>query len=303
MPESSSIPPHHREASKSISPDRRIAELARCQHGVVSRAQLLGLGLSSSAIGRRISIGRLHRRHAGVYAVGHAALNPLASRMAALLACGDHAAVSHRSAAALLDLRQDSRTTTDVTSPTGAGRNRAGICAHWGVLAPSETTIATGIRCTSVERTLVDLAGVLDRRSLERAVERAEILRILDWCELERITERAGPRRGIATIRSIIASTTFIPGLTRSEFEHRFVALCELARLPSPRVNEAIELPEGRLEVDFLWPRASVIAETDGRAIHATRTAFDRDRRRDQRLAVAGYRSSASPGGRSCTTP
>ena len=269
--------------------DRRIAELAEGQHGVVSRGQLLALGLTNSGIGRRIEAGRLHRRHMGIYAVGHRLLSEQGVWMAAVLACGPEAVVSHRAAAALWDLRPDSGVLVDVTTPSGRGHSRSSIRAHCAELGPDETTIIRRIPCTSVERTLLDLAAEVDRRSLELAVERAEILRVLDWSKLRQAVEGAGPRRGVATLRSLVARYAAAEP-TRSELEHRFLDLCESAALPRPAVNALMELPGGRLEVDFLWASARLIVETDGAASHHTQIAFARDRIRDQRLTVAGYR-------------
>jgi hypothetical protein len=290
MPRAWSIRPGYRAQSTNLDPDWGMARLAERQHGVISRTQLLGLGLTSSAIERRRAAARLHLKHRGVYAVGQATITRHGAWMAAVLACGPDAVLSHRSAAALHDLRADNRVTTDVTSPVGGGRNRPGILAHRSPLEPRETSTVRAIPCTSVERTLLDLAGEVDPRSLERAIERAEILRVLDWRELRRTADKAGPRPGVAALRAAVRATAVAPPPTRSELEHLFLELCRRAGLQRPSVNCLIELTDGRLEADFHWRQARLIVEVDGWETHGTRAAFTRDRRRDQRLTVGGYR-------------
>src|SRR5436190_12822187 len=146
------------------SRDLLISELAMSQHGVVALYQLLGLGLSAAAVRQRVAAGRLHRVHAGVYAVGHARLSRDGHFMAATLACGRESALSHRSAAHKRSLRHSDRTKVDVITRCQAGRRREGIDAHTSrVLLPRDVSEVDGIPCTSVARTLLDLAAVLPR--------------------------------------------------------------------------------------------------------------------------------------------
>src|SRR5215218_3590123 len=139
------------------------------QHGVVSLTQLRTLGLSKSAVSKRAATGRLHRIHRGVYAVGHPRLTASGHRMAAVLACGAHAALSHRSAGAHRGFRPDNRAVADVSLPRRTARSRPGIHVHVSAtLTRDDVDVHDGIPCTSVARTLVDLADVLDRRGVER---------------------------------------------------------------------------------------------------------------------------------------
>jgi hypothetical protein len=274
-------------------PERSIARLAARQHGVVSAAQLKRAGLSQDRIDRRVAAERLHRVHRGVFAVGHPVLSIEGRWMAAVLACGRGAMLSHRSAAALWELRRTERAKIDVTVLTHSCR-RAGIDVHrTRSTAADDRARQRGIPCTSVARTLLDLAEVVDRRALARACNQAEIASLSDLGALRDVIARARGRRGAVVLRAVLEDAGRSETLTHSELEERFLALCLGAGLPQPRVNAWIALGEiagDGLEVDFLWPGRRLVVETDGRAVHATRQAFQRDRRRDQRLTVAGYR-------------
>jgi Transcriptional regulator, AbiEi antitoxin/Protein of unknown function (DUF559)/AbiEi antitoxin C-terminal domain len=272
--------------------DRAIAELASRQHAVVSLVQLKALGLSESAVRSRVGAGRLHRVHRGVYAVGHPLLTVRGRLMAAVLACGRDAVLSHRSAAELWGLRDSARANIDVTSPRRAGRSRGGIDVHRAdTLQPDDVTDHDTIPCTTVARTLLDLADVVNRRQLERACDEADVRRLLDATALDAVLSRANGRRGAPVLRAILAEYDIGEGITRNDFEEAFLALCDRAGLPRPEINVWIALPDGgHAQADFLWRDRRLIVETDGRAAHATRRAFEHDRRRDQRLLVAGWR-------------
>jgi len=173
--------------------ERAIAAIAGRQHNVVALEQLRSLGLSASTVRGRVASGRLHRVHPGVFAVGHANLTCKGRWMAAVLSCGARAVLSHRSAAALWGLRPDNRAASDVSSHGRAGRQRAGIVAHRAAgLTPADMTAIDGIRCTSLARTLLDLAEHVSGRELERAIDRAEVLRLLA-CEQSRTFLLARP--------------------------------------------------------------------------------------------------------------
>lgn len=267
--------------------DRAIAAWARRQHGVLTIAQLETLGLSPRAVRHRTANGRLRRLHTGVYAT--AALDNRGRWMAAVLACGDGALLSHRSAAALWNLAND-RGTVDVSVVSRTGRSRTGIEVHrGGTLAADDITFHDGIACTTPARTLLDIAAIVDRRTLERAVDDAETHRIFDLDALQDVLRRNPRRRGRAALTAVLAEYAPSP-VTRSPAEERMLELIEIARLPRPHVNEWIALGNNAgYEADFLWPTARLIVEVDGRAHHARRGAFAHDRERDRRLALAGY--------------
>jgi hypothetical protein len=137
---------------------------------------------------------------------------------------------------------------------------------------------------------LLDLADVVNRRALAGALERAEVLRVFDGWALEAVLRRAAGRRGVPLLRSILQEHQIGATITESELEERFLALCRVANIPLPLVNEWILLEEGAVRADFVWPHRRLIVETDGRRVHTTGRAFEHDRRRDQRLMLAGYR-------------
>jgi hypothetical protein len=270
--------------------DVRIRSLAERQHGVVSLPQLQFLGLSARAVRDRVAAGRLTRIHRGVYAVGHARLTLRGHWMAAVLAYGPHAALSHRSAAALHGIRPDNRPKTDVTLPSRSARSRPGIDVHASMtLTEADLTNVYGIPCTSLARTLLDLAEVIDRQGLERALDQAEVLRIFHLRALEDVLARAAGRRGAGVLRDVLAKYDG-PTLTEKELEERFLAFCRAAGLPKPGVNVWITLDGGvAYKADFIWREARLIVETDGWGTHGTRRAFEEDRRRDRRLSLTGW--------------
>ena len=268
-----------------------IAELAAAQHGVVALWQLLDLGLSARAVRNRVASGALHRVHAGVYSVRHGRMTREGCYIAAVLACGVDCGLCCRSAAALRGLRQDNRARIDVISPRRAGRRRAGIDAHTSsTLLPHDIEKVDGIPCTTVARTLLDLAAVLPRRAVERAFDQSEALEVLDARQIEDVLARAGGHRGAGTLRAILEEHSPGSTLTRNDLEEAFLAICRAARLPRPAVNVWIPLEPTGYEADFLWREYGLIAEVDGGTSHGTSHSFVHDRRRDQRLMLAGFR-------------
>jgi hypothetical protein len=257
---------------------------------VVAVWQLVGMGLSVGLVDKRVAAGRLHSVHQGVYAVGHALLSGDGHRMAATIACGPNAVLSHRSAAALWKLRSDSRTRIDVTAPGRRGRSPAGIDAHRdGSLRPPDRTEERGIPCTSVARTLLDLAAVVSPRELRNAVTQAEVERVFDLASMRELIERSARRRGVARLRLAIAQHDPRDERTRGRLERRFLEFCRQSSLPLPAVNVPLVIGGIPLEADFLWRDACLIVEADDRYSHLTVTAFEKDRRRDQRLSAAGW--------------
>ena len=269
--------------------DERIAVLAARQHGVVALRQLVVLGLTQRAAAHRAAVGRLHRVHRGVYAVGHPLLSRHGHWMAAVLAAGPGAALSHTSAAALWQLRPTAATRIDVTVPSAAGRQgRRGLRIHrTPTLRPDEVTEHENIPVTTPARTLLDLAATLSRRTLERALDQSEILDLFDLTSLTALaTTHAGERGGTALARALTeheAGTT----VTRSELEERFLTLCERHAIERPQPNARV----CGLEVDFLFAKRNLVVEVDGYRYHRSRRAFERDRERDAILAAAGLRT------------
>jgi very-short-patch-repair endonuclease len=267
--------------------ERAIQELAAAQHTVISLAQLQSLGLGASGVRRRAALGKLQRIHQGVYAVGLAKPTREARYMAAVLACGPGAALSHRSAADLLGLRQCNRRAIEVTAPGRTGKDRPGIEVHRPTgLDPRDITHVNGIPCTTVARTLLDLAETLDQTAMEKAIERAEQLRIFDLTAVVDVLNRTRNRRAATKLRAALTAYLPEPAFTRSELEKRFLALCRTAGLPKPQVNTF----ENGKEVDFTWPDRRLMVEVDSLRHHGTRAAFERDRRRDQELTLNGWR-------------
>jgi len=278
----------HRPGGRAV--DERIAALAQGQHGVVSLEQLCEAGLSDTAVRKRCEAGRLHRVHQGVYAVGHPLLSANGHRMAAVLACGPDAVLSHRSAAALWGIRRDSRNRIDVTAPGRRGRSPLGIDAHrHGSLRAQDRTEVEGIPCTTVAKILLDMAAVVTMRELRNAVTQAEVQRIFDLTEMDELLRRSRGRRGVARMRLVIAEYDPREEMAREELERRFLELCREGGLPMPEVNPPLLLGGFPIEPDFLWREARLIVETDGRQTHGTPTAFERDRRRDQHLKRDGW--------------
>jgi predicted transcriptional regulator of viral defense system len=270
---------------------RQISQIAKQQHGLVALWQLESFGLSASAVRTRVGIGDLHHVQQGVYAVGHSLLSCEGRFMAAVLACGPRAVLSHRSAAELWGLRTGGRPRVDVTAPCRRGRSPAGIDAHRSdsLRAPDRTTLRR-IPCTSVARTLVDLAGVVGARELQNTITQAEVQRIFDLAALREVIDRSRGRRGVARLRLAMSLHDPRDERARGEFERRFLALCRRFGLPLPEVNSPLAVEGVQMEADFLWRDAGLIVETDDRRSHATIAAFEKDRRRDQRLEAAGWR-------------
>jgi hypothetical protein len=268
--------------------DRRLAELARHQHGVVARWQIEPFGMSAEMIKSRLGRGSLHLLHLGVYGVGHRGLTPDGRLMAAVLAVGAEAVLSHQSAAQAWGILPKAPIEPEVTRPRRV-RGRPGIVVHRSPLPGDEVTVLDGIPVTTVPRTLVDLAAVVDRRKLERAWNAAEIGERRDRLSVAQILDRHPGRRGTAALRQLIAGKR-PADITRNDLEEGFVALVDRFGLPRPRMNAHIALRGKFYEVDCLWERQRVVVELDGREVHGTRTAFESDRERDRVLLAEGYR-------------
>lgn len=211
--------------------------------------------------------------------------------MAAVLACGPKAVLSHRSAAALWGLTGTGQARIDVTAAGRRGRAPAGIAAHrHGSLQANDRTAVRGIPCTSLARTLLDFAAVATEGELRNAIVQAEVLRVFDLAAVREVLRRSRRRRGVARLRRALAAYDPRSERARSELERRFLALCAEARLPAPEVNVPLVLNGTQIEADFLWRDVRLIVEADGHRYHGTATAFEHDRRRDQLLVLKGWR-------------
>lgn len=266
--------------------ERAIAEVAGRQRGVVTRGQLLAAGLTTDAIDYRLRSARLHVMYRGVYMLGHARPAEGARELGAVLACGPGAVLSHRSAAGRWRLLPPPRDEVDVTVSGRRRESKRGIRVHRvAALDRRDIRRLGGIPVTAPARTLVDIAGEVSARELERALAEAHSRRLVRRNELAALLAQVGRRPGVAALRSLI-ETDAIPSLTRSEAEERLLALVRAAELPAPETNIRI----GRHEVDFLWRDQALIVEVDGFQFHSSRVAFERDRLRDAELSAHGFR-------------
>ena len=258
--------------------DLEIAAIAADQRGVVSRAQLLVRGLTNEDVDRRVRSGRLIRVHQGVYAVGHRVLTTEGWWMAALLAAGAGAALSHGTAAAVWELRRVGSGMVHVTVPGWVGRKRrAGIKVHRSTtLTPHDVTAVRGLSVTRPARTIIDLSRTLRGRALEHLLDLADQRGLVDFTDL-----RAADS---ASLQAVLEN--YRPAPTRSELEERFLQLCDDHGIERPETNTRIE----GIEVDFVWRRRRLIVEVDGYTYHRSPEAFERDRERDVRLEVKDWR-------------
>jgi very-short-patch-repair endonuclease len=261
--------------------------LVVAQHGVVTRAQLIGCGIGRDAIAHRIATRRLEVVHRGVYALSRELLSREGRWLAAVMAVGGDAALSHFSAAAHWRIRPGAGLPADVTSARRV-RPRPAIRLHCLPLAADEVVEHAGIRVTTAARTVFDLAAFLPLAPLARALREAEFLRLADGPSLPELVDRHAGRTGAPRARALLADAWF-GARTRSGLEQRFLRLLERARLPPPAVNALVEVGGERFEVDCLWRRERLIVELDALASHGTRFAFEADRRRDRLLQLAGF--------------
>jgi very-short-patch-repair endonuclease len=263
-----------------------IRELAERQHGVVARVQLVGLGVGTGAIRRRAEAGTLVPLYQGVFALGHRRIGQKGGWMAAVLASGPGAVLSHGSAMHLWGMRRSPSRVEVLRRSGGPNRRRSEIWVHQTrTLDPRDITDEASIPVTSIERTLVDVAGRLDAKQLERALVDADRSGRLRWGEMNRLLKRGRGRKGIGRLRLAVAEVDPSAVETRSGLEVNFLALCRDALLPRPQVNVLVE---GYL-VDFLWPAQRVIVETDSYTYHKDRPAFESDHERTVELTAAGY--------------
>lgn len=269
-----------REKYGELELDRRLLALAARRHGVITRAELVGLGFSDGAILRRVRRGWLRRVHRGVFVVGGLPLTLHGHFLAAVVSFGPQAVLTHRSAAVLWGLLPARGLRVDVTVPSGA-RGRGAIVVHRQPLSKEEINVRHAIPVTTPVRTFLDLAAVVSDREFERAIDEAAYLRL----DLSGLEPRPG-RRGGARITRVLAAHRAGTTRTRSRMEELMLALCRGHGLPEPLANQEVE----GYEADFVWPAQRLIVETDGWQAHGTRRAFETDRLRDAHLVAAGWR-------------
>ncbi|MFN8112817.1 MAG: type IV toxin-antitoxin system AbiEi family antitoxin domain-containing protein [Solirubrobacterales bacterium] len=263
-----------------------MADIARIQHGVISLSQLIDCGFTAAGVVTLVQARRLHRVHREVYALGPAALSALGNRMAAVLACGPRSLLAGRSAGAHLGLIANSSPVIDVMTPRQV--RRRGIRAHaLPALTAADRVVRDGIPCTSVARTLLDLAAA-SPGEIVAALEQAETLGGFDLVAITDVLERNVGRRGAGRLRGALEVMTIAGPRFRSEFERRFRPICRAAGLPAALINQVIQLPGGPIEVDYHWPELRLVVECDGYEFHRRRRDFREDRRRDRCLAAVG---------------
>ena len=271
----------------------RLWRLANFQHGVLTRRQLLDAGFSSDQIDGRVRSGRLHRLWRGVFAVGRPRLTSRGWWSAGVLTCGGQAVLSHRSAAHLWGLleaklghevERDRPLAIDVSVPATKSHRRTGIRIHRRRdLRKADRANRERIPVTSLGRTLLDLASLLHPHQLEAAVNAADKLGLLDPQTLRTELDEHRGATGLPTLRRVLDRHTF--ALTDSELERQFLRLVREARLPRPKTQQGVN----GYRLDFLWPKARLVVETDGLRYHRTPAQQAKDRVRDQALVAAGF--------------
>jgi very-short-patch-repair endonuclease len=266
-----------------LGQNREIRRLLRRQHGVVTRRQLLDLGVTKSGISHRLRMGRLRPLHRGVFIVGGREVGGLERWMAAVLACGPGSLLSHQSAAELWGIRKPAGGPIEVSVPATARHRPRGIRVHRrSGLTDLDRAIRSGIPVTNPSRTLADLAGSLSPEQLEAAINEADKLDRIDPIRLRETLEQLRGQRGAGTVLRVLDRRTF--RLTDSELERRFLRLVRSAGLAMPQTGVRVN----GFRVDFFWPELGLVVETDGLRYHRTPAQQAKDRRRDQVHTAAG---------------
>jgi very-short-patch-repair endonuclease len=257
--------------------------LAEHQHGVVASDQLREVGYTPQAIYHRIKTGRLHPLHRGVYAVGRANVTEHGRWMAAVLACGEEAVISHSSAAALWRMGSERRGLVELSLPSLSRRCRPGLEIHQRPsLEDRDLTHEYGIPVTTPVQTLIDMALRLDRSGVERMINEADKYNLTHLPQLREALDARAGEPGVAKLRFLLDRRTF--RLTKEELERRFLPLARQAGLPTPLTGRFVN----DFEVDFYWPDLGLVVETDGLRSHRTPAEQARDRLRDQAHTAAG---------------
>jgi Transcriptional regulator, AbiEi antitoxin/Protein of unknown function (DUF559) len=267
--------------------ERQLARMAVAQDGVVTLRQLEAAGLGRGALRVRRAQRRLVPLHRGVYAIGPGEVTEHGRFRAAVWACGADTLLADLAAARLLATWERPVPRPQVVVPWGRNPRPRGVdVRRSATLTAADRTHVRGIPCTSMSRTLVDLAA---SPVLEAVFERAERRRLIRPAGIEEVMRRRSPVPGAERLRALLETHRPKSGPTRSLLEHRLLAGLRRAGLPEPVVNGSLELDGELLEPDLMWPRERVLVELDGLETHATRTAMRRDRARDRRAALAGW--------------
>jgi Transcriptional regulator, AbiEi antitoxin len=266
--------------AQSRTVEEVVGEIARGQHGVVSRGQLLAAGVTRMEISTRLRTGALIRVHPGVYRVGHRAPSVDATYLAAVFACGERALLSGRAAAHLLGLTKGTPPRPEVICPTQ--RRVRGVLTHRSrTTRRRDATAHRGVPVTSVPRTLVDLAAVLGEEHLARACHEAEVRYRTTPGQVEEVLEQRPRSRGAGKLRRVLQGDIRV---TLSTLERRFLDLLQGAGLALPETNR----PAGNHRVDCRWPRERLTIELDSYRYHGSRHAWEADRRREREAFARG---------------
>jgi very-short-patch-repair endonuclease len=258
--------------------------LATLQHAVVARWQLIEVGFTRTVIADLVRSGHLHPLYRGVYAVGHVKVSRQGRWMAAVLACGREAVLSHQSAVALWDLRPVATGPMHVTDPRGSRHGRKGIHVHRPrALDGRDFAVCDHIPVTSIARTLLDYAATAHPQQVRLAVEAAERKGLFDGRAVDDLLARSRGHAGAKPLKSALLEVRGPVPWTRSELERRFLALIREAGLPEPQANVSV----AGENVDYFWPGPRVVVEVDGYEWHKSRRQFEKDRIKDTRLQLA----------------
>jgi hypothetical protein len=250
---------------------------------VLRRGQLIDLGFTPKAIKHRVKSGRLHPVFRGVYAVGRPQLSREARWMAAVLAAGSSAALSHRSAAALWGFGKEHADYIDISIRRHSAGRLPGIrCHRRPTLPPTAFTSRFNIPLTEPVRTFLDLTRVAGPTTVERAINEADKRGVIDADALRHALDDHAGEPGVRPLRRILDKHTF--RLSDDELERLFRPLAAAAGLPIPLTKHMLD----RFEVDFFWPGLDLVVETDGWRYHRTPSAQSRDALRFQVHTAAG---------------
>ena len=264
------------------------AETARSQYGVITVTQLISGGFSRRAVSRAAATGHLFPLHHGVFALGHVPTDLRAHRLAATLACGPSAALSHSSNCEHLGILRPRRGLIEVTVPSHAGRKRDSVRIHRAMLGPGEDGVFEGVPCTSPSRALLDLAATRPG-VLPFAIKEAGGRGLLDVADILVLLDRYPRRRGVNRIRRLLIGHKAIPEFTRSLLEELIYALCRDAGIECPRMNQVIPTHGEAYECDCVWPDQRLIIECDSRW-HDNPITATADALKDEALTLAGWR-------------